>query len=489
MEEKTDSVGDVLADRRVTIAPMIRRVVSVLALLCALASSLLPLRAAASARFDPSAPAQVLVVGGTPAGIAAAISAARRGLRVELVCERPYLGGILTGGMMNQWDLNKTDDRTDIEAGIFREMYDRLGESFDPEQAKTVLLRMVQQEPGITLRLSTELLSADVTGSVPDRRISGVTFVDRRSGAHFTLYAPLVIDATDTGELAARAGARYDVGRQDTGLDTKMQAATLMFAVDGVNWSETANSYDEGKYGVGGTTDRKVWGFAKVLRGYRPLSLRSVVRDLNLGREPNGTVTVNAVDIVGVDGRNPWSVAEGMQIGRAEIVHLMGFLRDHIPGFAHARLAAFADELYVRETRHIRGLTTLTADDVWHGRIPYDTIGLSSYPLDLHPCYVGEEPAFAPIRHVYGVPFRAMVPFGFDNLLVAGPAISATHVAAGSARIVPTTVEEGEAAGTAAAFALRHGDDFPKIALNPKIMQRLRAALARAGAIVDVAGR
>ncbi|TAM91952.1 FAD-dependent oxidoreductase [bacterium] len=480
--------------RRRSIRRLTHPRLAALAVLFALILPLLPLPANATAQHasraaEPAREVQVLVVGGTPAGIAAAIAAARQGLRVTLVCDRPYLGGVLTGAMMDQWDLNKALDGARIEGGIFGEIYQQLGEAFDPQTAEAAFLHIVSSYPEITVRLDTAALSADVIGNPLDRRVTEVRFGDQHSGAVFALRAPVVIDATDRGDLAALAGARYDVGRQDTGLDTKMQAATLMFAVDGVDWHTAVRSYDEERYGAGGATEKKVWGYTRLMRAYDPLSPRVIVRDLNLGREPSGRVTVNAVDVVGVDGRDPVSVSEGEAIARAEILHLMPFLRERVPGFAHARLGAFADELYIRETRHVLGLTMLTADDIWHGRVPYDTIGLASYPLDIHPTYIGEPPAYAPVRHVYGVPFRAMVPYGFDNLLVAGPAISATHVAAGSARIIPTTIEEGEAAGIAAALALHQGVDFSKIALRIGLMRRLRVALVRAGAVIDVARR
>lgn len=475
--------------------PMRRRYVLALTALVALCSLLAgaPARATAPAHPRPVPervlPAQVLVIGGTPAGIAAAVTAARHGLRVRLVCARPYLGGLLTGAMMDQWDFNNGPDGAPIERGFFREVYDRLGESFDPQTAERLFLHMVQAYPEITLHLSATPISAHVVGSPLDRRIRAVRFVDQRSGARFTIGAPIVIDATDDGDVAAMARARYDVGRQDTGLDTKMQAVTLMFAVDGVDWRLASQTYDADRYGTGGVTDKKIWGYSRVMRAYAPLSPQVTVRDLNLGREPSARVTVNAVDIMGIDGRIPASLDEGMEIGRAEVPHLVGFLRERIPGFAHAHLVALADELYVRETRHILGLTTLSANDIWHGSIPYDSIGLASYPLDVHPSYAGEEPAYAPIRHVYGVPFRAMVPYGFDNLLVAGPAISATHQAEGSVRIIPTTMEEGQAAGVAAAISLEHRVDFTRMAYDERWTQRLRTALTLTGAVVDLAGR
>jgi hypothetical protein len=167
-----------------------------------------------------------------------------------------------------------------------------------------------------------------------------------------------------------------------------------------------------------------------------------------------------------------------------EAPHLVEFLRTKLHGFEHARLGAFAPAVYVRETRHVAGLERLTATDVWSGNIPSNSIGLASYPLDVHPVDATDEPAYAPVRHVYGLPFGVMVPAGIDNLLIASPAISATHVAAGSARIIPTTIEEGEAAGAASALARGERVDFAQLASQTELVADLREDLAEHGAIV-----
>jgi len=140
----------------------------------------------------------------------------------------------------------------------------------------------------------------------------------------------------------------------------------------------------------------------------------------------------------------------------------------------------------VRETRHIAGLERLDADDVWDGTIPADAIGLSSYPLDLHPLTASEKPAFAPVRHVYGVPFGTLVPRDLTNVVLASPAISATHIAAGSARVIPTTIEEGEAAGDAAALANQHHLTFAQIDRDAGEIAALRRNLTGEGAILSL---
>jgi len=102
----------------------------------------------------------------------------------------------------------------------------------------------------------------------------------------------------------------------------------------------------------------------------------------------------------------------------------------------------------------------------------------------VHPVDATDEPAFAPIRHVYGIPFGTLVPKGLSNLVLASPAISASHLASGSARIIPTTIEEGEADGAASALAQRQRIDFVQLAQRSAALADLRHDLAANGAIV-----
>ncbi len=307
---------------------------------------------------------------------------------------------------------------------------------------------------------------------------------ERRGKPDFTIAAPVVIDATDDGDLAALAGARYDVGRQDTGIDEKMQAVTLMFTFEGVDWPALAAAYDPRVDGAGGVVGLRAWGYAKLMARYRPLSSSVLVRDLNLGHEADRSVSVNAIDVLGIDGRSAGDLLRARTLSENEAPHLLTYLREHLAGFANARIGHFADAVYVRETRHVLGEEWLTADDVWNGVIPADSIGLSSYPLDLHPVTASTTLAYAPVRHVYGVPFGTLVPRGFTNLLIAGPSISASHEAAGSARVIPTTIEEGQADGTAAALVIARHISVSQLAQTAADITALQTGLRNAGAIL-----
>jgi hypothetical protein len=441
--------------------------------------------AAAGSAFAQSE-GTVLVVGGTPAGVAAAVSAARQGADVTLVAARPVLGGILTDAMMDQWDLNVAPGGSPIQGGLFDEIHAQLGDAFTPDDAARVFAGLVAGEPRVHVVLQARASSVRTERGPLGMTVETVTFA-RTTGGTFTLSADEVVDATDNGDVAAMAGARFDLGRQDTGADVRMQPVTLMFTLHDVDWRRVQSGYSPALDGPGGATGRRAWGYARMLRGYHPLAADVVVRDLNAGREPSGEVTMNAIDVLGIDGRSDLDLARARAIAERETPPLIAFLRSHVAGFEDATLGRYADAVYVRETRHFAGLERLTASDVWGGTIPNDTIGLSSYPLDLHPVTADERLAYAPVRHVYGIPFGTLVPRDLTNVILASPAISATHIAAGSARVIPTTIEEGEAAGIAAALAQRERTTFPAMARDAERIADVREALLRGGTILSAA--
>lgn len=450
----------------------------------AVTAALVFLASSRSVALDAAPGPGVLVVGGTPAGVAAAVAAARYGEDVTLVAQRPQLGGVLTDALMDQWDLNLAPDGTPVQGGIFSEIYAQLGDAFTPADAARVFARLVRDEPRIHAIFNARPVRVHVSDAGGGTQVDAVAFA-RPGQPVLTVAASEVIDATDDADVAALAGAHYDVGRQDTGRDERMQAVTLMFTLQGVDWEAVQRAYDVARDGPGGVEGRRAWGYGGLMRGYWPASPDELVRDLNLGHEDDGTVTVNAIDVLGIDGRSASELERARAIAEDDAPSLIAYLRPRLAGFADARIAGYAGAVYVRETRHVLGLTWLSADDVWNGVLPADRIGLSSYPLDLHPVTANDRLAFAPIRHVYGVPFGALVPRGFTNLLIAGPAISASHEAAGSARVIPTTIEEGEADGAAAALARERRVPMAAIDREPELMAALQAELRRSGSILD----
>ena len=425
----------------------------------------------------------VLVAGGGLGAIAAAVSAARHHLRVTLVAPEPYLGGILTAAMMDQWDFNMVAGGRWVQRGQFEEMYALLGDSFSPDDAKRALATYAARA-GVDVLVGSrvERVASRATGR--GRTLDAVAVGDARARLR-RFSARCYVDATDDADVAAAAGARYGIGRQDQGRDAKMQAATLIFTIAGLDWPRVLQTYDMARYGYGHAIGTRAWGYSKIVRAYKPLSPRVAVRDLNLVLHPGGEAAVNSINVFDVDGRSAASVREGRAIAEAEAPRLVRYLAAQLPGFEHARVGRYADALYVRETRHVRGLVILRESDVWERRVPPDTIGLAAYPLDVHPVDAADRQRYAPERRVYGIPLGALLPLGFTNLALASRAISATHVAAGSARILPTTVEEGEALGAACALAQARHTDLVGIDRDPVLLQALRGDLRAHGVLLD----
>lgn len=434
-------------------------------------------------RRPPLVSTDVLVVGGSPAGVAAAVAAARQGRAVVLVERRPYLGTVWTGAMLNMVDLSRKPDGDHLIKGVFLEVYRKIGGiTFDPRRARRILRELVEREPGITLFLRTDTLQSLREGS----RVAGavVRFWD---GETRTVRAAVVIDATDDGDFAAAAGVRFTYGRETAGVDRRAMPATLIFRVADVDWRAAVHfawSHRRGRQ-PSGAFRGYAWGFRELMYDYHAADTRLSAHDLNLGRLPDGTIFINALQIHDVDGTDPASVRDGYERARREIPRLLDYLRTHVPGFERARLVEIAPELYIRETRHLAGLYTLTAEDIAASRVFWDRVATGSYPIDLHQYKKGEQYPFKPFRRMYTIPLRALVAAGVDGLLVASRAFSATYQAAGSARVVPTTMAMGEAAGIAAAVAVEHGLTPRHLVEQPELVREVQRRLVQAGAVID----
>jgi hypothetical protein len=322
-------------------------------------------------------------------------------------------------------------------------------------------------------------------------RIGTVEFVDLRWHHTVRVRPRQVVDATDDGDIAAAAGVPYVIGQPGyRDGDRWMQAATLVFRVTGVDWralatdivSKLQDGADPFHWGVNGPA---AWGYPGQAAAYQPAHPWILLSPLNLARQWDRSVLVNALNVTGVNGLMPEAVEAGMAAAQSELPRLVEYLRDEVAGFENARLADHAPGLYIRETRHIEGLYTLTADDILTGRVFDDRIAVASYPIDIHPYFTGWVNPFPRRAIPYTIPFRAIVPVAIDNLLMASRAFSATSEAHGSARVVPTVMALGQAAGVAAALAVQHGRTPREIADSPSRVWMLQGALIAQGANLD----
>ena len=386
----------------------------------------------------------VLVVGAGPAGIGAAISAARNGASVMLLEQTGDVGGVATTGLMSHWT-------GDTQGGLYEEILERADDSdgrsptlINPEKLKTVLLEMLE-EAGVHLRLYT--FSDDVI--LDGNQIRGVIGYSKAGLQGFT--AKVVIDCTGDGDIAAKAGVPYVKGREDDG---KMPPLTLMFKVAGVDTDRAVfpGSFEE--------TFKVPKGDLQTLgREHLPYPAGHVL--LYRSTLP-GIVTCNMTNCIDVDGTNPDDLTRATIACRKQIEPIVEFLREYVPGFEHCYVISTASVIGVRETRHFQCMETLTAEDILSARVFDDwVVTKAHFNFDIHNLdgsgldKEGVQKLFAQPKG-YTIPYGCLVPVGCNGLLLAGRNISATHKANSSCRVMPICVNIGQAAGTAAAIAAKN---------------------------------
>lgn len=399
----------------------------------------------------------VIVVGSDPEGIAAALSAARNGMKTLLLSKDSTPGGLYTLGALNFIDVPETRDGTLLVGGIYEEFVNAVGGSgFDIVNAANVFNDMLTAEDNLTVRYGAKFQEPVMNGNT----ITGVTVLEE-GDMLVTYNAPYIIDATQDGDVAAAAGAPYTYAGEDIGERDREMGVTLVFRVSGVNWDSMCR-YLTIKRGIGeifnkstsmGVSGNTAWGFSDEGYAYEPSDEAMRLRGFNMAKQDNGDVLVNALLIFDVDPLDEASREEGIARAKAELENIIPYLQDEFWGFGDCELAGTAKDLYVRESRHITCEYNLTIDDVLENRDQDDRIAVTSYPVDVQPTKTQTYGTVVGYPDQYAVGYKSLVPQDVDGLLVVGRAAGYTSLAAGSARIVPTGMACGEAAGVAVAVA------------------------------------
>jgi len=393
--------------------------------------------------------ADVLVVGGGPAGVAAAIGAARAGAKVLVLEQAGFCGGVSTRNLyLRQSTLRGQGVDYRIIGGVAFEFAQRvmalgggnlrLGHlTYDYEVAKRAWDELVG-EAGVDVMYNTTAFDA----LMADSAIRGVFAVNKSGVQAFT--ADVVIDASGDGDVAARAGAPFELGRSADGLT---QPVTMMMRFGGVDMK----AFDA--YLARDPRLRKTMAEAAA-KGDFELFQDRLCSIIYWSGRPD-VVNLNVTNQTHVNGTDAAQLSAAETEGRRQVWVLFAFLKKYVDGWQNAWLIDTAPHIGVRETRRFIGEYVLTEQDVMEGREFPDNIALGSYPVDIHHpdrLWVSFVPIKAPC---YGIPYRCLVPLKVENLLVAGRIISATHEAMASARVMFTCMAVGQAAGVAAALASR----------------------------------
>ena len=418
----------------------------------------------------------VIVVGGEPEGVAAALAAARNGMKTLLLERGDCLGGLMTLGMLNFLDMNHGPGNELLTRGVFKEFNDALGNAFDIEEAKAWFMRKCEAEPNLTVSLDTRFVSPLMEGD----SITGVKV--SRGGTEESIRSLIVIDATTDADVAAASGVPYTTGGEDYGAVDTLQGVTLVFEVAGVDWNRVTNYLrNDGNAGTG-ADGVAAWGYGAEAMKYKPTDAGMRYRGPNMARQKDGNVLLNALIIFGVDALDPESYARGIERGLSEIPHIVKFMQENFVGFENASFTDAAERLYVRETRHIQGEYRLTITDVLENRDHWDRIGHGSYPVDIQPTSPDNYGNVIGAPDIYSIPFRCLVPLKVEGLLVAGRSASYDSIPHGSARVIPIGMVAGEACGTAASQAISEGVTVRELSADVDAVKRLQSQLIKQGA-------
>jgi hypothetical protein len=417
----------------------------------------------------------VVVVGAGSAGATAAIAAAREGARTLLVDRLGFMGGTSTAVLDTFYAFyTPGESPMRVVGGIGWEVAQRLvlegaaferpntygagtGITYDPEALK-VLWEELAVDGGVHL-----LLHAWATGM----RVRGATVEAVRTwskGGERWFAAGAIVDASGDADVCAMAGARYD----DARTTPATQAVSTLFTVANVDVARASS-----------VPKAELWERMREAAASGEYRLPRLEGSWHRTPRP-GVVMVHMTRVPNVDATDPDALTRAEVEGRRQVREYHRFLRDRVPGFRDAVIVGTSPAIGVRESRRVFGDRRLTREDVLEGRRFPDEIALCGAPIEDHGAGVGTAWEYVAQGGVYGIPFGTLIPAGLEGLLVAGRCFSATHDAHASARSMATCMAMGQAAGTAAAMAVRDGT--PPRGVSP---DALRARLAERGALLE----
>lgn len=444
---------------------------------------------------------EVVIAGGGTAGMIAAIAAARNGAHTLVIEKYGSLGGTAAFGVPFLGIF--CGQGTQVNTGIIQELVERLvkakgsagharggvwatpqGEEaydfsltpFEPEILKFVAQEMVL-EAGAEILFHTVITDVIKEGN----QVKGVE-VFNISGKRQIL-ADVIIDATGDANIAATAGTPLQ--QKD-----KKQNASILFRVCGVNLDRFAEALRNGENVKGWgewhtriVKSEKVLGngetYTHIAGHLTPWEDKTKEVTFTAVSAHEGEIFLNATRVTGIDATSVEDLTRAEILERRNVVSVVEAMRDNVPGFEKAYIA-HTSPIGIRESRNIIGDYLLTEQDVIEAREFPDGVARGSYPIDIHDPAGGRTMfTFIKDRKSYTIPYRCLLPLGIEQLLVAGRPISATHKAMGSTRIMGCVMSQGQAAGTAAALAVKQG-------VSPRLLDvdLLRKTLQQQGATI-----
>ncbi len=421
----------------------------------------------------------VLVVGGGPAGVGAAFSAARNGMKTLVIEQFNCLGGVATAGGHGHLCIHSAwNSRTRTVGGIPFEMAQRVVKAgygamdptyvdFEVEGMKLILEQMAE-ECNCKILYHTFFCS-----TVVEKGKAVGAIIQNKTGRQI-VRAKMIIDCTGDGDVAASAGCKFYYGDEDSGL---CQPVTLMFTIGGVDWDRVKKWRSDWRMA-------HIWKKAQENGDMRPFQYHIMGWWWTPTRPDQ--VGINFTHMNFIDSTKAEDLTKATLEGRKQAYETIDVYRKYVPGMENCYMVSTPNTVGLRESRRILGEYYLTKNDVVGQKNFKDSIGYGSFFIDIHntkgPGMDTKEwrpdPGFK-----YQIPYRIIVPLKVDNLFVTGRCASCDHEALGSLRQMMQCGVMGEAAGTAAAMCIRK-----KCVPRELPVKELQVKLRKAGAIIDETG-
>ena len=419
---------------------------------------------------------EVAVLGGGPAGIAAAAAAARAGRRTLLIERYGFLGGMGTAaGVTNFCGLhaNVHGNMHRVVQGIASELLSRIDRLGGLNAPHLILGKIFAQAydtaaykiaaDDLLAHHKVDILFHALGAAVvmQDERHVDALMVETKGGRQ-AVRANVFVDCSGDGDLAAWAGAPFELGDNQG----HMLYPSMMFRLNGI---------DPEKAGDAWRTIPDLMEKAVAAGTHTFPRKGAIVRPQKSGIEWR----VNFTQLARKDGRaingiEPDDLTRGEIDGRRQAIEAFEFLRT-VPGFEMSYIVDLPPQLGIRETRRVVGGYMLSGEDVLGCASFEDSIGVNGWPMESHVAgdVVFKFPPIPQSRGFNELPYRMLVPEQIDNLLVAGRCASMTHDGQSAARVSGACLAMGEAAGVAAALALS-GNTIPRDIAVEKLQQQLK---------------
>ncbi len=443
---------------------------------------------------------EVVVIGGGPGGLPAAIAAARMGARVILVERNAFLGGTAASGLGILGYIDRQGNKA--LGGIAQEFIDRLTEiggstghyrcpvhnsitPISPDLFKIVAVEMCEQA-GVDILFCNELLDVQVDNG----KVSRIAVFGKCTRTEIA--ADVFIDGTGDGDLAYMAGANYVNGQDETGI---MQPGTLMFTVSDFDLERLFSYVQEHPEDLGikeEYADGYNIDFFRNTKGHCFIGLQNLISQAKKNDEfdvprnqfiyittaSDKLLAVNTSRLININASDPFELSGGLVTGYKQVLQIIKFMNKYIPGFENARLSQISPSLGIRETRHFEGIDHLKVEEIYAKKTKLNAIALCAYNIDIH-SGTSEIIDLTLVEKAFGIPYGCLVPKHIDGLLLSGRTISVDSKVYAATRVMGPCMAVGEAAGIAAALSIRTNTPVAKLAIA-----EIKEILIRNGAIL-----